>query len=284
MEVLTKVQMWGCQCVFSSFIVNCSGFQQSCPGLLGMEHELIQAYLVLIFHLKRSCELISCLFKFKAPQVVGQRRRKTIDLLPVLQTKHLLWITGPNFLVHVCLRMWKRSTYKPLFCGLLSWQTHYEDGEYIIRQGARGDTFFIISKGKVSIRHNHQFLPAQRVSANTGRDTRLWSKVMARCFSEGVVCCLRRRLERQKYRLFHLGLQRHQGHLERGRESFSFDITAIDSSVDAEHMRRVSPSSVNIPAGLSCTPLLMRGRPLSRSSSFCTFSSSRPRQSLLLHQ
>lgn len=29
-------------------------------------------------------------------------------------------------------------------------QTHYESGEYIIRQGARGDTFFIISKGKVS--------------------------------------------------------------------------------------------------------------------------------------
>ncbi|MGH0151664.1 UNVERIFIED_CONTAM: hypothetical protein FKN15_020569 [Acipenser sinensis] len=27
-------------------------------------------------------------------------------------------------------------------------ETHYEDGEYIIRQGARGDTFFIISKGK----------------------------------------------------------------------------------------------------------------------------------------
>lgn len=30
-------------------------------------------------------------------------------------------------------------------------QTHYEDGDYIIRQGARGDTFFIISKGKVSL-------------------------------------------------------------------------------------------------------------------------------------
>ncbi|MGH0115498.1 UNVERIFIED_CONTAM: hypothetical protein FKN15_024828 [Acipenser sinensis] len=29
-----------------------------------------------------------------------------------------------------------------------SLSTHYEDGEYIIRQGARGDTFFIISKGK----------------------------------------------------------------------------------------------------------------------------------------
>ncbi|RMC11791.1 hypothetical protein DUI87_11917 [Hirundo rustica rustica] len=29
--------------------------------------------------------------------------------------------------------------------------THYESGEYIIRQGARGDTFFIISKGKVNV-------------------------------------------------------------------------------------------------------------------------------------
>uniref|UniRef100_A0A8C2HPI3 cGMP-dependent protein kinase n=1 Tax=Cyprinus carpio TaxID=7962 RepID=A0A8C2HPI3_CYPCA len=29
--------------------------------------------------------------------------------------------------------------------------THYEDGDYIIRQGARGDTFFIISKGKVTM-------------------------------------------------------------------------------------------------------------------------------------
>uniref|UniRef100_A0AAR2LRK1 cGMP-dependent protein kinase n=1 Tax=Pygocentrus nattereri TaxID=42514 RepID=A0AAR2LRK1_PYGNA len=30
-------------------------------------------------------------------------------------------------------------------------ETHYEDGDYIIRQGARGDTFFIISKGKVTV-------------------------------------------------------------------------------------------------------------------------------------
>ncbi|XP_014034786.1 cGMP-dependent protein kinase 1 isoform X3 [Salmo salar] len=30
-------------------------------------------------------------------------------------------------------------------------ETHYGDGEYIIRQGARGDTFFIISKGKVNV-------------------------------------------------------------------------------------------------------------------------------------
>ncbi|XP_028990296.1 cGMP-dependent protein kinase 1 isoform X2 [Betta splendens] len=30
-------------------------------------------------------------------------------------------------------------------------ETHYEDGEFIIRQGARGDTFFIISTGKVNV-------------------------------------------------------------------------------------------------------------------------------------
>ncbi|XP_020316247.2 cGMP-dependent protein kinase 1 isoform X5 [Oncorhynchus kisutch] len=30
-------------------------------------------------------------------------------------------------------------------------ETHYGDGEYIVRQGARGDTFFIISKGKVNV-------------------------------------------------------------------------------------------------------------------------------------
>ena len=28
-------------------------------------------------------------------------------------------------------------------------QAHYNNGEYIIRQGARGDTFYIIAKGKV---------------------------------------------------------------------------------------------------------------------------------------
>ena len=30
-------------------------------------------------------------------------------------------------------------------------QTAYKEGEYIVRQGAGGDTFFIISKGRVSL-------------------------------------------------------------------------------------------------------------------------------------
>uniref|UniRef100_A0A4W5LQB4 Cyclic nucleotide-binding domain-containing protein n=1 Tax=Hucho hucho TaxID=62062 RepID=A0A4W5LQB4_9TELE len=30
-------------------------------------------------------------------------------------------------------------------------QTHYSEGDYIIRQGATGDTFFIISEGQVKV-------------------------------------------------------------------------------------------------------------------------------------
>ena len=30
-------------------------------------------------------------------------------------------------------------------------ETHYQMGDYIVRQGARGDTFFIISKGQVRV-------------------------------------------------------------------------------------------------------------------------------------
>ena len=29
--------------------------------------------------------------------------------------------------------------------------TAYKEGEYIVREGARGDTFFIIAKGRVSV-------------------------------------------------------------------------------------------------------------------------------------
>ena len=29
-------------------------------------------------------------------------------------------------------------------------EQHYDEGEYVVRQGARGETFFIIKKGTVS--------------------------------------------------------------------------------------------------------------------------------------
>lgn len=37
-----------------------------------------------------------------------------------------------------------------LISSFLFLQAFYDEGEYIIRQGARGDTFFIIKKGAVS--------------------------------------------------------------------------------------------------------------------------------------
>jgi hypothetical protein len=40
-------------------------------------------------------------------------------------------------------------------------QTFYTPGDYIIRQGARGDTFFIISKGQVSAGTVTQVVPLQ---------------------------------------------------------------------------------------------------------------------------
>ena len=39
-------------------------------------------------------------------------------------------------------------------------ELHFVNGEYIIRQGARGDTFYIIAKGKVCFHFNH-FLALQ---------------------------------------------------------------------------------------------------------------------------
>lgn len=37
---------------------------------------------------------------------------------------------------------------------LLSFQDYFEKGEYIIREGEEGNTFFIIAKGEVRHLHN----------------------------------------------------------------------------------------------------------------------------------
>lgn len=58
-------------------------------------------------------------------------------------------------------------------------ETHYGDGEFIIRQGARGDTFFIISKGKVRTvrlayhQNNHHDIATEGLVAHMATDTSL---------------------------------------------------------------------------------------------------------------
>lgn len=69
-----------------------------------------------------------------------------------------LWWSSMKISSSLGSQYWERLSYLVnyffpnvfFFCCFFYFQTHYENGEYIIRQGARGDTFFIISKGKVS--------------------------------------------------------------------------------------------------------------------------------------
>ena len=50
------------------------------------------------------------------------------------------------------------------FCRFVCVQCYYNQGDYIIRQGARGDTFFIISKGRVSVSFSLCFARARSLA------------------------------------------------------------------------------------------------------------------------
>lgn len=158
--------------------------------------------------------------------------------------------------------MWKRRHRDPcswitLLWSSLSWQTHYEDGEYIIRQGARGDTFFIISKGKVrttppaSHQHNHHFLPKKCVMAHAEKDALLWSKAVWvevgwHQSSQGGGEGWQRRL------LFHhLLRRRHWEHLERRIDSLSFHRSDINTGFVTEHRWHAVLSTINTAGRLS---------------------------------
>uniref|UniRef100_A0A672FPD9 cGMP-dependent protein kinase n=1 Tax=Salarias fasciatus TaxID=181472 RepID=A0A672FPD9_SALFA len=77
----------------------------------------------------------------------------------------------------------------PSFVLRLSSVTHYEDGDYIIRQGARGDTFFIISKGQVGPPLIHRSADSSGLStliSNLHREDVRTANVVA----AGLVTCL----------------------------------------------------------------------------------------------
>lgn len=60
----------------------------------------------------------------------------------------LIWIN--QHLISLCLTIIAVILNIWVLICVYYFQTHFNNGEYIIRQGARGDTFFIIAKGKVS--------------------------------------------------------------------------------------------------------------------------------------
>lgn len=58
-------------------------------------------------------------------------------------------------------------TYPPsLTC--LSQQSRYSEGDYIIRQGATGDTFYIISSGQVRMRMAEPYLELNKQASTSG--------------------------------------------------------------------------------------------------------------------
>lgn len=51
-------------------------------------------------------------------------------------------------------------------------EVHYEPGEYVIRQGARGDTFYIISNGQVQVTQNEKRKNDGAPATSLGRDAK----------------------------------------------------------------------------------------------------------------
>lgn len=75
---------------------------------------------------------------------------ETFGLLSVFYTKNL-HIIGKQ-IPFICIFLWIILYFLFLQVLYFDLQAHYNNGEYIIRQGARGDTFYIIAKGKVRSR------------------------------------------------------------------------------------------------------------------------------------
>ncbi|CAJ1068602.1 cGMP-dependent protein kinase 1 isoform X4 [Xyrichtys novacula] len=76
-------------------------------------------------------------------------------------------------------------------------QTHYSDGDYIIRQGATGDTFYIISRGQVKVTeqkpgHDEQVVLSQLCDGQWFGEKALWGEDIrtVNVMASGEVTCL----------------------------------------------------------------------------------------------
>jgi len=91
-------------------------------------------------------------FHIAVPLLVSHRSRTIVlhhqtnkDTIRIIARARTHTHTHTHIYIYIYMRMHVR--YRVLFSRL---QVHYEDGMYIIRQYARGDLFYIITRGKVS--------------------------------------------------------------------------------------------------------------------------------------
>lgn len=83
----------------------------------------------------------------------------------------MLHIPSPPAVILLLISNSHNSHHFPIYppsLTCLSQQSRYSEGDYIIRQGATGDTFYIISSGQVRMRMAEPYLELNKQASTSG--------------------------------------------------------------------------------------------------------------------